>query len=40
MAAVKGKVWKYGDDVNTDVLFPGGVIITECMIILCLNYLI
>jgi 3-isopropylmalate/(R)-2-methylmalate dehydratase small subunit len=19
----KGKVWKYGDDVNTDVLFPG-----------------
>lgn len=21
--AVKGKVWKYGDDVNTDVLFPG-----------------
>lgn len=23
MAAVKGKVWKYGDDVNTDVLFPG-----------------
>lgn len=23
MTAVKGKVWKYGDDVNTDVLFPG-----------------
>lgn len=21
--AVKGRVWKYGDDVNTDVLFPG-----------------
>lgn len=21
--SVKGKVWKYGDDVNTDVLFPG-----------------
>jgi 3-isopropylmalate dehydratase small subunit len=20
---IKGKVWKYGDDVNTDVLFPG-----------------
>ncbi|UCE26922.1 MAG: 3-isopropylmalate dehydratase small subunit [Candidatus Coatesbacteria bacterium] len=20
---VKGKVWKYGDDVNTDVIFPG-----------------
>ena len=19
----KGKVWKYGDDVNTDVIFPG-----------------
>jgi 3-isopropylmalate/(R)-2-methylmalate dehydratase small subunit len=23
MAVVKGKVWKYGDDVNTDVIFPG-----------------
>ena len=23
MATVKGKVWKYGDDVNTDVIFPG-----------------
>lgn len=23
MASVKGRVWKYGDDVNTDVLFPG-----------------
>lgn len=21
--AVKGRVWKYGDDVNTDVIFPG-----------------
>ena len=21
--ANKGKVWKYGDDVNTDVIFPG-----------------
>ena len=21
--ASKGKVWKYGDDVNTDVIFPG-----------------
>ena len=21
--AIKGKVWKYGDDVNTDVIFPG-----------------
>lgn len=20
---IKGKVWKYGDDINTDVLFPG-----------------
>ncbi len=20
---IKGKVWKYGDDVNTDVIFPG-----------------
>ncbi|MCK4759190.1 MAG: 3-isopropylmalate dehydratase, partial [Candidatus Aminicenantes bacterium] len=19
----KGRVWKYGDDVNTDVIFPG-----------------
>ena len=23
MKKVKGKVWKYGDDVNTDVIFPG-----------------
>ena len=23
MAILQGKVWKYGDDVNTDVLFPG-----------------
>ena len=23
MAVVTGKVWKYGDDVNTDVIFPG-----------------
>ncbi|MDO4582100.1 MAG: 3-isopropylmalate dehydratase [Bacillota bacterium] len=23
MAVVSGKVWKYGDDVNTDVIFPG-----------------
>ena len=22
-AAMGGKVWKYGDDVNTDVIFPG-----------------
>ena len=21
--AIKGKVWKYGDDINTDVIFPG-----------------
>jgi len=20
---IKGKVWKYGDDVNTDIIFPG-----------------
>ena len=20
---IQGKVWKYGDDINTDVLFPG-----------------
>ena len=20
---IQGKVWKYGDDVNTDVIFPG-----------------
>ena len=20
---IKGRVWKYGDDVNTDVIFPG-----------------
>ena len=23
MKILKGRVWKYGDDVNTDVLFPG-----------------
>lgn len=23
MATIKGRVWKYGDDVNTDVIFPG-----------------
>ena len=23
MAEIKGKIWKYGDDVNTDVIFPG-----------------
>ena len=23
MPAIKGRVWKYGDDVNTDVIFPG-----------------
>ena len=23
MTIVKGRVWKYGDDVNTDVIFPG-----------------
>jgi 3-isopropylmalate/(R)-2-methylmalate dehydratase small subunit len=23
MAILQGKVWKYGDDVNTDVIFPG-----------------
>ena len=21
--AIKGQVWKYGDDINTDVIFPG-----------------
>ena len=23
MAILRGRVWKYGDDVNTDVIFPG-----------------
>jgi len=23
MSSIKGKVWKYGDSVNTDVIFPG-----------------
>ena len=23
MSLIKGRVWKYGDDVNTDVIFPG-----------------
>ena len=23
MAKIVGRVWKYGDDVNTDVIFPG-----------------
>lgn len=23
MSTIKGKVWKYGDDINTDVIFPG-----------------
>lgn len=23
MKKIKGRVWKYGDDVNTDVIFPG-----------------
>jgi 3-isopropylmalate/(R)-2-methylmalate dehydratase small subunit len=23
MEPIRGKVWKYGDDVNTDVIFPG-----------------
>jgi 3-isopropylmalate/(R)-2-methylmalate dehydratase small subunit len=23
MAIIKGRVWKYGDNVNTDVIFPG-----------------
>jgi 3-isopropylmalate/(R)-2-methylmalate dehydratase small subunit len=23
MTLIKGRVWKYGDDVNTDVIFPG-----------------
>jgi 3-isopropylmalate/(R)-2-methylmalate dehydratase small subunit len=23
MDIIKGRVWKYGDDVNTDVIFPG-----------------
>ena len=23
MPTIKGRVWKYGDDVNTDVIFPG-----------------
>ena len=22
-AKISGRVWKYGDDVNTDVIFPG-----------------
>ncbi len=21
--SIKGRVWKYGDDINTDVIFPG-----------------
>ena len=23
MTLITGRVWKYGDDVNTDVIFPG-----------------
>jgi 3-isopropylmalate/(R)-2-methylmalate dehydratase small subunit len=23
MTVIKGRVWKYGDDINTDVIFPG-----------------
>lgn len=23
MSVIRGRVWKYGDDVNTDVIFPG-----------------
>jgi len=23
MSIIKGRVWKYGDDINTDVIFPG-----------------
>lgn len=23
MSTLKGRVWKYGDDINTDVIFPG-----------------
>ena len=23
MAEIKGRIWKYGDNVNTDVIFPG-----------------
>ncbi len=23
MSEIQGKVWKYGDNVNTDVIFPG-----------------
>ena len=23
MSTIRGRVWKYGDDVNTDVIFPG-----------------
>lgn len=23
MTVIRGRVWKYGDDVNTDVIFPG-----------------
>jgi 3-isopropylmalate/(R)-2-methylmalate dehydratase small subunit len=23
MSVIKGRVWKYGDNINTDVLFPG-----------------
>jgi len=22
-AKIKGKIWKYGDDINTDIIFPG-----------------
>ena len=23
MESIRGRVWKYGDDVNTDIIFPG-----------------
>ncbi|NOR90483.1 MAG: 3-isopropylmalate dehydratase, partial [Anaerolineales bacterium] len=23
MEIIRGRVWKYGDNVNTDVIFPG-----------------
>jgi len=23
MANIRGRVWKYGDNINTDVIFPG-----------------
>ena len=28
MKLIKGRVWKYGDDINTDVIFPGKYVYT------------